>query len=61
LWLNLQWAKYMVILSTCAFVPEEIYLCLHKFGWFRLGVLVLNIAILIYIILLVVRREKSED
>jgi uncharacterized membrane protein (DUF2068 family) len=60
LWLNLQWAKYMVILSTGAFVPEEIYLCLHKFGWFRLGVLVLNIAILIYIILLVVRREKAE-
>ncbi|HXA80330.1 MAG TPA: DUF2127 domain-containing protein [Opitutaceae bacterium] len=61
LWLNLRWAKYMVIASTGAFVPEEIYLCLHKFGWFRLGVLVLNVAILIYIILLVVRREKSED
>jgi uncharacterized membrane protein (DUF2068 family) len=60
LWLNLQWAKYMVIVSTGAFVPEEVYLCLHKFNWFKLGVLALNIAILIYIILLVVRREKAE-
>jgi uncharacterized membrane protein (DUF2068 family) len=60
LWLNLRWAKYMVIISTGAFVPEEIYLCLHKFNGFKLGVLILNIAILAYIIQLVVRREKAE-
>jgi uncharacterized membrane protein (DUF2068 family) len=60
LWLNLHWAKYMVIISTGAFVPEEIYLCVHKFTWFKLGVLVLNVAILSYIILLVVRQEKAE-
>src|ERR1700719_1506590 len=51
LWLNLHWAKYLVIVSTGAFVPKEVYICLHKFNWFKLGVLVLNIAILIYIIL----------
>jgi uncharacterized membrane protein (DUF2068 family) len=61
LWLNLRWAKYMVIVSTGAFVPEEIYWCAHKFGWFKLGVLVLNIAILIYIIHLVLQREKAEE
>jgi uncharacterized membrane protein (DUF2068 family) len=60
LWLNLRWAKYLVIVSTGAFVPEEIYMCLHKFNGFKLGVLVLNVAILVYIILLVVRREKAE-
>jgi uncharacterized membrane protein (DUF2068 family) len=61
LWLNLHWAKYMVIISTGAFVPEEIYLCVHKFNWFKLGVLALNIAILAYIIQLVLRREKTEE
>ena len=60
LWLNLRWAKYLVIVSTGAFVPEEIYMCVHKFNWFKLGVLVLNVAILIYIIQLVLRREKAE-
>jgi uncharacterized membrane protein (DUF2068 family) len=60
LWLNLRWAKYMVIVSTGAFIPEEVYMCLYKFNGFKLGVLVLNIAILAYIILLVVRREKAE-
>jgi uncharacterized membrane protein (DUF2068 family) len=60
LWLDLHWAKYLVIVSTGAFVPEEIYLCVHKFNWFKLGVLGLNLAILIYIILLLVRREKAE-
>jgi uncharacterized membrane protein (DUF2068 family) len=61
LWLNLRWAKYLVIVSTGAFVPEEIYMCVHRFNWFKLGVLVLNVAILAYIILLVVRREKAEN
>jgi uncharacterized membrane protein (DUF2068 family) len=61
LWLNLRWAKYVVIVSTGAFVPEEIYLCLHKFNWFKLGVLGFNIAILVYIIQLVLRREKAEE
>jgi uncharacterized membrane protein (DUF2068 family) len=61
LWLNLRWAKYLVIVSTGAFVPEEIYLCLHKFGWIKLGVLALNIGILAYIIHLVLRREKTEE
>jgi uncharacterized membrane protein (DUF2068 family) len=61
LWLNVRWAKYLVILSTGAFVPEEIYFCMHKFNWIKLGVLALNLGILIYIILLVVRREKAEE
>jgi uncharacterized membrane protein (DUF2068 family) len=61
LWLNLRWAKYLVIVSTGAFVPEEIYLCLHKFNGFKLGVLALNVAILVYIIQLVLRREKDTE
>ena len=61
LWLNRRWAKYLVIVSTGAFVPEEIYLCAHKFGWIKLCVLGLNIAILTYIIQLVLRQEKAAD
>ncbi|HWZ96075.1 MAG TPA: DUF2127 domain-containing protein [Opitutaceae bacterium] len=61
LWLNLRWAKYLVILSTGAFVPEEVYLCMHRFTWFKFGVLALNIAILLYIIQLVLRREKAAN
>jgi uncharacterized membrane protein (DUF2068 family) len=60
LWLNKRWAKYLVIVSTGVFIPEEIYACVHKFNWLKLGALGLNLVILLYIIQLVLRREKAE-
>jgi uncharacterized membrane protein (DUF2068 family) len=61
LWLNVRWAKYLVIVSTGAFVPEEIYACVHKFTWLRLDGLALNLLILLYIIQLVWPRKKTGD
>jgi uncharacterized membrane protein (DUF2068 family) len=55
LWLNIRWAKYLVIVSTGVFVPEEIFLCVHKFTWIKFGALV---PILLYIIQLVFRRDE---
>ncbi len=60
LWLNLRWAKYMVIVSTGVFVPEEIYACVQKFTWLKFDALALNLVILLYIIHLVWRREQAE-
>jgi uncharacterized membrane protein (DUF2068 family) len=61
LWLNTHWAKYMTILATGAFVPEEIILCARKFTWLKLGALVLNLAILMYVIQLVWPRKKADE
>jgi uncharacterized membrane protein (DUF2068 family) len=60
LWLNKHWAKYLTIVATGAFVPEEIYACVRRFNWLKLGALALNLVILLYIIQLVWRREKVE-
>ena len=60
LWLNKPWAKYLTILATGAFIPEEIYACTHKFNWLKLGALGLNLVILVYIIHLVWPRKKAE-
>src|SRR5580692_10476619 len=47
LWLNLRWAKYLVIVSTGVFVPEEIYLCVQTFTWLKFDALCLNLVILL--------------
>lgn len=60
LWLDLRWAKYLVIVSTGVFVPEEIYACVHQFTWLKFDALALNLVILLYIIHLVWRREQTE-
>ncbi|HXA15276.1 MAG TPA: DUF2127 domain-containing protein [Opitutaceae bacterium] len=58
LWLDKRWAKYLTVVATGAFVPGEIYACVHKFNWLKLGVLILNVAILLYIIQLAWPRKK---
>ncbi|HEY1848947.1 MAG TPA: DUF2127 domain-containing protein [Opitutaceae bacterium] len=59
LWFGAGWAEYMVVLSTGAFVPEECRgLYLHP-TWLRLVLLVVNTAILVYVIWLVWNRYRS--
>ncbi|MGA3006784.1 MAG: DUF2127 domain-containing protein [Opitutaceae bacterium] len=60
LWLNTHWAKYLTIVATGAFIPEEIRMCVRKFNGLKLGVLALNIVILVYIIQLVWRHRKAD-
>lgn len=49
LWLNQTWAKYLLVIATGLFVPEEAYACIHHFTWERLLLLFLNIAVLAYV------------
>lgn len=56
LWLNQNWAKYMVIGGTGFFIPFEAYSCIQRFDWERLLLLIVNVAIVIYVAV-VVRRE----
>jgi uncharacterized membrane protein (DUF2068 family) len=50
LWLNQAWAKYLVVVATAIFVPEEVRACLLHFAWERAGLLVVNLAVLFYVI-----------
>jgi uncharacterized membrane protein (DUF2068 family) len=56
LWLGAVWAEFVVVVSTGLFIPEECLSLHRQFTWFRLSVLVINTAILVYVALVVWRR-----
>jgi uncharacterized membrane protein (DUF2068 family) len=56
LWYDKNWAEWMAIISTGAYLPFEFYDIWEKQTAVRIGITVLNIALLIYLIF--VRRAK---
>jgi Predicted membrane protein (DUF2127) len=54
LWLQRRWAEYLTFVATALFVPYEIYELSEKITVIRVGALVVNVAILLY--LLVAKR-----
>ncbi len=50
------WAEYLTLVATASFIPFEIYEILKKPSTVRVGVLVINVAILLY---LAARRWKA--
>ena len=59
LWLGYVWAEYVTIISTSLLMPLEIYEMVEHFTFVRLGLLLLNVAIVIYLIWRV-RRDRRE-
>jgi uncharacterized membrane protein (DUF2068 family) len=63
LWFGAAWAEYMVVISTGLFVPEECLGIARHPTWLRLGILLINAAILVYVVRIVWHRyrlRKSE-
>ena len=50
LWLERRWAEYLTAVATAGFLPFEIHELLVHVTVFRLGALVLNIAVLVYLV-----------
>jgi len=51
------WAEYLTLILTVSFLPWELYELARKPDWFRLSLLLINIAVLWYLIWLL-RRKK---
>ena len=49
LWLSKRWAQWLAVVTSCIYVPLEIYELLLKYSWIKLVVLIVNIGIMIYI------------
>jgi uncharacterized membrane protein (DUF2068 family) len=56
LWRQRVWAEYLTIVATTSFIPFEVYALTRSFTPVRLGALVVNVAIVGY---LVVRRVRA--
>jgi uncharacterized membrane protein (DUF2068 family) len=59
LWLGRRWAEYLTIAATASFVPIEIFEILQRLDLLRVGALVLNLAVVAYLVYRL-RRASSE-
>jgi uncharacterized membrane protein (DUF2068 family) len=51
LWLNKRWAEYLTFIATTALVPFEVYELTNSVSAFKLIALVINLAVVIYLLL----------
>jgi uncharacterized membrane protein (DUF2068 family) len=51
LWLNKRWAEYLTFIATTALVPFEVYELTNSVSAFKLIALIINLAVVIYLLL----------
>jgi len=68
LYMRKHWAEYLVVIVTGSLLPFEIYELFHKLAWWKFGVVVGNVLIVVYLIhrLILdahskVQRREDED
>ena len=50
LWLERRWAEYLTVVATATFIPFEIYELAQRVTWLRIGALVINVAVVVYLV-----------
>ena len=55
------WAEWLVIGVTVAFLPWEVYEIARKLDWIRVGLLLVNLAVLAYLIWWMRRMRRSKQ
>jgi uncharacterized membrane protein (DUF2068 family) len=50
LWMMKRWAEYLTFVATSALLPLEIYELTHRVTWVKIVALVVNLAIVVYLI-----------
>ena len=53
------WAEYLTLSLTVMFLPWELYELMRRPTWVRLGLLIINLAVLAYLLWLLDRKKKS--
>ena len=51
------WAEYLTLVLTISFLPWELYELVRRPSWFRVGVLLINLAVLGYLVWLLKRKR----
>jgi uncharacterized membrane protein (DUF2068 family) len=50
LWLERSWAAYLTVISTSLLLPFELYEVIDRVSMLRVGVLMLNLVIVLYLV-----------
>lgn len=64
LWNERRWAEWLAALSGAVYVPIEIYELVNRASWVKLGALLVNVAVVVYMGWLLTenkRREAAEE
>jgi uncharacterized membrane protein (DUF2068 family) len=56
--LRQQWAKYLTIAFTASFIPIEVMESIKHFGWLKLALLIVNIAVVAVLATMLARERK---
>jgi len=49
LWLGRRWGEYFAMVATSVFLPYEVYDLTVKITWLRLGALLINLLLVVYL------------
>ena len=60
LYLEKAWAEYLTLLVTASFLPFEIRELIYRVTWLRVGVFAINLAVLIYLVVIVLERHRKK-
>jgi uncharacterized membrane protein (DUF2068 family) len=58
LWTERRWAEWLAALSGGVYIPVEIYELIHRVTWVRIAALLLNIAIVVYMVWLLTESRQ---
>ena len=61
LWLRKHWAEYLTVVATGLFIPLEIYEVARRVTPIRIGLLMVNVAILVYLIRQIRRKDPGKS
>jgi uncharacterized membrane protein (DUF2068 family) len=53
------WAEYFTAFITASFLPIEIFELMHRVTWLRVGLFVVNLAVLVYLVSHLIRRRAE--
>jgi len=54
------WAEYLTLFLTVSFLPWELYELVRRPSWFRLSLLLINLAVLAYLVWLLRKKRVAE-
>lgn len=59
LWHGRRWAEWFAALSGAVYVPVELYELVHRASWLKFGALLLNLAVVAYMVWLLTESRRK--
>jgi uncharacterized membrane protein (DUF2068 family) len=58
LYFRQNWAKYLTVGVTASFIPVEVFESFKHFGWLKVGLMAVNIAVVTFLLVSLVREKR---